>query len=196
MPPKAPPLLLDLHRYTAAPMTPRKLLNVVARYYGAQATLVFRFGKALARATRDWRVAPIALAGWPIYLLLRAYVRYALGIRLDLSAEIGPGLYIGHFGNIHLTRCKLGCNCSIAQSTQIMPAADGAGPMIGDRVWIGAHARIIGAYSIGSGSTLSAGAVIRRDIPAGALCLGDPARIVARQYDNRSMLGLTSGTGE
>lgn len=188
--PKTLPLLLDLRRYTAAPLTWRKLLAVVTRNYGAQATLVFRFGKALARGTRDWRVAPIALAGWPIYLLLRAYARYALGIRLDLSADIGPGLYIGHFGNIHLRRCKLGRHCSIAQSTQIIPAADGTGPVIGDRVWIGAHTRIIGAYSIGSGSTLSAGAVIRRDIPAGALCLGDPARILSRQYDNSSILGI------
>lgn len=182
--------LADVRRYSDGKPSVGRVFGALARNWGAQGLLVYRLGRFLVRASRDWRLIPVAAVCWPIYLPLRWYVRYALGIRLDLSAELGAGFYIGHLGNIHLERCTLGRNCSIAQSVHIMPLPGGRGPVIGDHVWIGAHARIIGPYSIGSGSTLSAGAVIRQNVPAGAMCLGDPARVVARQYDNRRLLGI------
>jgi|SRR6185437_5384588 len=182
--------LADVRRYSGRDPSLRTVIGAVARNYGAQGLLVYRLGRFLVRASRDWRLIAMASICWPVYLPLRWYVRYALGIRLDLSAEIGAGFYIGHLGNIHLERCTLGRNCSIGQSTHIMPLRGGRGPSIGDHVWIGAHARIIGPHSIGSGSTVSAGGVVCQDVPAGAMCLGDPARVVARQYDNRRLLGL------
>lgn len=180
--------LTDARRYTTDRLTLRTTFGALCRNYGLQALLGYRLGKFLALLTRDYRFAALAAPGWLLYLPLRTYARFALGIRLDLSADIGPGLYIGHLGNIHLRRCKLGLNCSIAQSSQIMPSADGAGPGIGSHVWIGAHARIIGPFTIGSSATISAGAVVFRNIPAGALCLGNPARIVIRHYDNSRLL--------
>lgn len=182
--------LADLHRYHDGPIATRHLVRVILRNYGAQALFAYRLGKSLSAASRDWRLAPFAALGWLFYFPLRAYARFALGIRLDLSAEIGTGCYIGHLGNIHLKRCKLGSHCSIRHSVQIMPAGEGPGPVIGDRVWIGSHARIIGPYSIGSGSTVSAAAVVDRNIPEEALCLGKPARVIARPYDNRKFLRL------
>ena len=62
--------------------------------------------------------------------------------------------------------------------------------MIGDRVWIGAHVHIVGPYRIGSGTTIAAGAVVRRDLPDNALCLGNPVRVVMSDYDNRRILGV------
>jgi serine O-acetyltransferase len=183
--------LADVRRYADDPIPPSRLPRVILRNYGAQALFAYRLGRSLSAASRDWRLAPLALLGWVLYFPLRAYARFALGIRLDLSAEIGVGCYIGHLGNIHLKRCKLGSYCSIRHSVQIMPAGDGPGPVIGDQVWIGSHARIIGPYSIGSGSTVSAAAVVDRNIPAKALCLGNPARVIARPYDNRKFLRLS-----
>jgi serine acetyltransferase len=74
--------------------------------------------------------------------------------------------------------------------TNIDAAADGRGPVIGDRVWIGAHAQIIGPHRIGSDSTVGAGTVVQADVSEGVLCLGNPARLVRRNYDNRRILGL------
>jgi len=62
--------------------------------------------------------------------------------------------------------------------------------VIGERVWIGAHVQIVGALRIGTDTTVSAGAVVRSDIPDRALCMGDPARVILRYYDNRSILRL------
>jgi len=109
-------------------------------------------------------------------------------IRLALSADIGPGLHISHFGGISVRECRLGKHCSIAQQVQISSEDGKNGPDIGDRVWIGAHCKVEGHFRIGSESTLSAGAVIRRDIPEKSLCLGAPARIVIPGYDNRHLL--------
>lgn len=180
----------DLRRYCDGPIPVRRVPGIVLRNYGLQALFAYRMGRYLAGAMRDWRLAPLAIFGWPLYFPLRAYARVALGIRLDLSADIGLGCYIGHLGNIRVQHCKLGRHCSIRHSVHIRPVGDGPGPVIGDRVWIGSHARIIGPHTIGSGSTVSAAAVIDRNIPEKSLCLGNPARVIARPYDNRKFLRM------
>lgn len=164
--------------------------RLFANSYGLQALLVYRLGRWLLRARGRCYLWPLLPVCWPIYYLLSRCVWVAYDIRLELSADIGPGFYIGHFGAIRVRRCRIGANCSIAHLTHISAAAEGRGPVIGDRVWIGAHARIIGPHRIGSDATVGAGTVIQRDIPERVLCLGNPARLVMRNYDNRRILGL------
>lgn len=86
--------------------------------------------------------------------------------------------------------CRIGADCSIHRLTEITPAARGPGPEIGDRVWIGAHVRIVGPYRIGSHATIAAGAEVRSDLRDGALCIGNPARVMMCSYDNRHILGF------
>jgi serine O-acetyltransferase len=180
--------LTDVRRCAAKHREHKALPQLLADNYGLQALLAYRLGRWLLRARRKASAWPLLPLGWPAYYLLSRYVRVAFGIRLELSADIGAGLYIGHFGAIRVRRCRIGTNCSIGRLTDITPAATGPGPVIGDRVWLGAHVQIVGNYRIGSGATIGAGAVICRDVPDAALCLGNPARVVMRNYDNRSIL--------
>jgi hypothetical protein len=53
-------------------------------------------------------------------------------------------------------------------------------PVLGDHVFVGAGAKIIGAISIGSGSRIGANAVVLHDIPAGVTAVGIPAKVVQR----------------
>lgn len=57
---------------------------------------------------------------------------------------------------------------------------------IGDDVWIGARAIIIGSLSIGNGAVVGAGAVIDSDVPAFAIAAGNPWRIIGRTDRPRS----------
>jgi serine O-acetyltransferase len=179
----------DLRRCAAIDQ-PRWALQLFTRNYGLHALLAYRLGRFLLRAGRHYYLWPLLPFGWLFYFLLSRFARTVFDIRLELSADIGPGFYIGHFGAIRIRRCRIGANCSIGRLINIMPAAAGAGPVIGDRVWIGVHAQIVGAYRIGSGATIAAGAVVHRDVPDGALCLGNPGRVVIPNYDNRRILGL------
>jgi serine O-acetyltransferase len=164
--------------------------RLFAYSYGLQALFAYRLGRWLLRARGRYYLWPLLLVCWPIYYLLSRCIWAAYDIRLELSADIGPGFYIGHFGAIRVRRCRIGANCSIAHLTNIGAAADGQGPVIGDRVWIGAHAQIVGPHHIGSDATVGAATVIQGDIPEGVLCLGNPARLVRRNYDNRQILRL------
>ena len=53
-----------------------------------------------------------------------------------------------------------------------------AGVTVGDGVWIGAGAKILDGLSIGSGAVIGAGAVVRENVPASAIAVGIPARVV------------------
>jgi serine O-acetyltransferase len=182
------PFFADARRCAEKHRARKVLGQLLADNYGLQALLAYRLGRWLVRAGRKYWVWPMLPGGWLLYYLLSRYVRAAFGIRLELSADIGPGFYIGHFGAIRVRRCRIGANCSIGRLTEIAPAANGAGPVIGDRVWMGAHVQIVGSHRIGSGATVGAGAIVRGDLPDAALCLGSPARVVVRHYDNRGIL--------
>ena len=51
-------------------------------------------------------------------------------------------------------------------------------PRLGDDVFVGAGAKIIGSVTIGDASRVGANAVVVRDVPAGATVVGIPARVV------------------
>jgi serine O-acetyltransferase len=180
--------IADVRRFADKDKVNGGFCRLLASSYGLQALLAYRLGRWLLRARDKYYVWPLLPIGWLLYYLLSRYVHLVSEIRLELSADIGPGLYIGHFGAIQVRRCLIGANCSIGRLTDITPAADGPGPVIGDCVWIGAHVQIVGSYQIGRGATVAAGAAVRHDVPDAALYLGNPAHVVMRNYDNRGFL--------
>ena len=53
-----------------------------------------------------------------------------------------------------------------------------SGPTIGDRVFIGTGAKLLGPITIGDDVRIGANAVVIDDVPAGATVVGAPARVV------------------
>lgn len=164
-------------------------LCVIWRSYGLQALLVYRFGRWLGRL-RERRLGwAIAMPLYPAFWILTACIRKAYDIHLKQSADIAPGLYISHFGGIEVRNCRIGPHCAIYQQVKLGPAeATGKGPVIGERVFIGANARILADVSIGDGTAIGVGAVVGQDVPYHCLVLGNPGRVVQRDYDNSAVL--------
>ncbi|MFO1406382.1 MAG: hypothetical protein U1F08_02480 [Steroidobacteraceae bacterium] len=184
-------IIADARRFdrTDRPLAIGAATRMAFAHIGLQALFVYRFGQWIRRRRRrPWGWVVFA-AFWVAYWALEWAIRLAYDIHLDPSAEIGPGLYIGHFGGIDVRNCRIGSHCSLQQQVRI-GATDGSneGPVIGDRVWIGAHARVLGRMSIGDGATIGAGAVVTGDVASRCLVLGNPARVAAKDYDNGAFL--------
>jgi serine O-acetyltransferase len=144
-------------------------------------------------ASSVYRVAHAAVTGArPAFLrrplhvlatLAQKAVEIATGICIPAKCEIGEGLYIGHYGAIILPRHgTIGHNCSFAQNSTIGVAGTGdnrGAPTIGNRVFIGAHSVVVGKITIGEDAMICAGSIVTRSVPARAVVMGNPARVVS-----------------
>ena len=115
-----------------------------------------------------------ALAG----RLARHLWRGVPGIDLG-GTPIGPGLFISHGQSTILSAERIGANLQVHQGVTVgWDYHSERRPIIGDGVFIGAGAKILGAVTIGDGARIGANAVVLCDVPAGATAVGAPARIV------------------
>lgn len=56
--------------------------------------------------------------------------------------------------------------------------------VIGDEVWLGANSTVLSGVTIGTGSIVGAGAVVRRDVPPYAIVTGNPAQVIRHRFDD------------
>lgn len=102
---------------------------------------------------------------------------------IDPQAEIGGGLYIGHIGGVHINPgAVLGKNCDLAHRVTIGASAMGRGglPVLGDDVYVGTGATLVGKIRIGDGAKIAANTLVITNVPAGATVMGVPGRIIMR----------------
>ena len=59
--------------------------------------------------------------------------------------------------------------------------------IIGNDVWIGAYATIMGGVKIGNGAVIGAGAVVAKDVPPYAVVVGNPARVIKYRFDEATI---------
>ncbi len=156
-------------------------LKLILLTQGIWAIIVFRMGA--------WCVRNRTRVGFPVRLLLpiltlfQKLIEISTGIDIPFNAQIGKGLYIGHFGQIILSsRTVMGEFCNLSQGVTIGEAGRGGEryvPVIGDRVYIGPGAKIFGKVNIGSDVAIGANAVVTKDLPDNAVAVGIPARIIS-----------------
>ncbi len=119
--------------------------------------------------------------GWLVVGLYKFVTEYVLGTEIHWRASIGPGLRIYHgYGLVVHSNAVLGAGCTLRQGVTI-GSKDEEGqltPVIGNKVNIGASALIIGSYRVGDGAQIGAGAVVVCDVPAGAVVVGNPGRVL------------------
>ncbi len=129
---------------------------------------------------------PTALVRIPLKLFSFLTVKFCvvfMEMDLDPQATIGGGLYIGHIGGVHINPgAVLGENCDVAHRVTIGASAMGRQgiPVIGNRVYIGTGAALVGKIKVGDGAKIAANTLVMTNVPAGATVMGVPGRIVMR----------------
>jgi serine O-acetyltransferase len=147
----------------------RAVLKVLATD-GTPAMLLYRCMQAAGRA----RLVPIEM-------LFNRLISTFCGCIIGRGAEFGPGFVLIHsIGVVINGRVVGGSGVSIEHQVTI-GAERRQSPRLGNDVFIGAGAKIIGAVRVGDGSRVGANAVVVRDVPTGCTVVGIPARVVRRR---------------
>jgi acetyltransferase-like isoleucine patch superfamily enzyme len=104
------------------------------------------------------------------------YINRATMIDAHRSVSIGPRCMIGPF--CYITDADHGTDAAGAVGGQPMETAP---VKIGAEAWLGAGVKVLKGVSIGDGAVIGAGAVVTRDIPAGTVAAGVPARVIGQR---------------
>ena len=142
--------------------------------------VVYRFGRW--RYTISPRAVRVPLS--ILYKLLKIIVESLTGTELPCEVVIGSRLRIEHSFDIVVSGdAVLGDDVVIRNGVTIGLRHEGkrGSPTIGNRVDIGAGAKILGPIHIGDDVSIGANAVVISDVPAGCIAVGVPARIKAKR---------------
>jgi serine O-acetyltransferase len=136
------------------------------------------------RATRFCSERPVLrLTLFPLCRVILRHYRVRFGISVPYRAQVGAGFYIGHYGGIFVSyQTIIGKNRNISQGVTIGKGNRGKNkshPIVGDTVYIGPGAKIIGAVKIGNNVAIGANCVVTQDVPNNAVVVGVPGRVIS-----------------
>ena len=122
-----------------------------------------------------------SFAGFLYRLLIRRY-RYKYGFEINHEAQIGKGFYLtSHIGSVIIGRVIMGKNCNVGHLVTIGRgiAGDRKGfATIGDNVWIGTGAVIIGNIQIGNNVLIAPNTYLNFNVPDNSVVYGNPGKII------------------
>ena len=148
---------------------PAALLKTLATD-GTTSMVLYR----LMQASRRARLAPLEM----VFNKANAAL---CGCIIGRGAEFGPGFVLVHSNGVVINgSVRGGANVKIEHQVTI-GAERRESPVLGDDVFVGAGAKIIGGVTVGSGAKVGANAVVVHDVPAETTVVGIPAKPVQRR---------------
>ena len=155
--------------------------EIVLLYSGVHAIAAHRIANALYKKKH--------------YFAARAISQIAktlTGIEIHPGATIGKCLFIDHgMGVVIGETTEIGDYCTIYQGVTLGGTGKDTGkrhPTLGDRVMVGAGAKVLGPFKVGDDAKIAAGAVVLCEVPKCTTAVGIPAKPVNRDKDNKSEL--------
>lgn len=153
----------------------RSRLEIVLCYPGPHAVLVHRLANYL------WRHG-MKLAARFVSHLSRAWT----GIEIHPGATIGRRFFIDHGSGVVIGEtAEIGNDVVLYQGVTLGGVSMSKGkrhPTIGNEVVIGAGAKVLGPVKIGDHAMVGSGSVVVKDIPAGGVAVGVPAKVISRRH--------------
>jgi serine O-acetyltransferase len=152
----------------------RGVLDVVLTYPGLHAVWGYRLTHAL------WQARARLLAR-----VISSFVRVITGVDIHPGAIIGQGLFIDHaIGVVIGETAEIGDDVTMYHGVTLGGLTLSKGkrhPTVGDRVMIGAGAKLLGPLTVGHDSRIGANAVVVHDVPPNSVIVGVPGRLLAPQ---------------
>ena len=157
----------------------RNAPEVILCYPGFQAVLIYRLSNIMWRAKLKLIARITANIG-----------RIITGIEIHPAAKIGKKLFIDHgIGVVIGETAVIGDGCTLYHGVTLGGVSWKKGkrhPTLGDKVIIGAGAKVLGPITIGNGSKIGSNAVVLEDVPDRTTVVGIPAR-TANDYDEQRL---------
>ena len=148
-------------------------IEIVLLYSGLHAILAYRVAHKLYLGGHTFSARALSQVA-----------RFFTGIEIHPGATIGKGLVIDHgMGVVIGETTEIGDNCTLYQGVTLGGTGKETGkrhPTLGDNVMVGAGARVLGPFKIGSGTKVASGAVVLEEIPEDSTAVGIPARVVRK----------------
>lgn len=136
---------------------------------------------SLLRKAEEHRSGPLHY--WYRFRLLRLSKK--TGFQIGYGAQIGAGLFIGHRGIVIVNaEARLGSNVNLSPGVLIGQENRGrftGVPQLGNSVWVGANAVIVGGIHIGNDVLIAPNSYVNFDVPDHSIVIGNPARIIHRE---------------
>ena len=145
-----------------------KRLEVMVRH-STWPVIAYRF----SRWARSVRIPVVKQLLQVFGLFFRKWVEVFTSVHIDVRADIGPGFVIHSVYAINLGATKIGRNFTVATGCLISHACRG----IGDDVYFGPGAKLVGDAKIGSNVTIAANSLVLTDVRSNMMVMGVPARI-------------------
>ncbi|OBH56634.1 serine O-acetyltransferase [Mycobacterium sp. E2479] len=110
--------------------------------------------------------------------------RILTGVEIHPGAVLGPGLFIDHATGVVIGEtAEVGEDVTLYHGVTLGGSGRDTGkrhPTIGDRVTIGAGAKILGAIKVGDDSRIGANAVVVKEVPSSSVVVGVPGQVISR----------------
>lgn len=151
----------------------RSKAEVALVYPGVHARWAHRVSNALWRRNHPLSARAIS-----------QLARSVTGVEIHPGATLGPGLFIDHgMGVVIGETAEVGEDCTIYHQVTLGGTSLEPGkrhPTIGDRVTIGAGAKVLGPIEIGHDSRIGGNAVVVRAVADNSVVVGVPGQVIAR----------------
>jgi serine O-acetyltransferase len=125
----------------------------------------------LMQWSRRWRLSPLAM-------LFGRLNSICCQCTIGRGAEFGPGFVLLHSNGVVINGSVRGGENIRLEHQVTIGAEEHESPQLGNDIYIGAGAKILGAVVIGDGARIGANAVVVDDVPPYSTVVGVPARVV------------------
>ena len=147
--------------------------EVLFLYSGLHARIMHRISHALNKRGMKFSARAVS-----------QFAKFLTGIEIHPGATIGRGLFIDHGTGVVIGETAIiGDNCTIYQGVTLGGTGKDTGkrhPTLCDNVMVGAGAKCLGNFTIGSNAKIASGAVVLGDVPENSTAVGIPAHVVKK----------------